>query len=82
MNSSTHASLRAIPSAQPSSMQPSRLGLGIAEHEDLVWLTSRATGAVVFTGTASELRANTELMAACSPAQRAEISLLPSTRLQ
>lgn len=82
MNSSTHASLRAIPSAQPSSMQPSRLGLGIAEHEDLVWLTSRETGAVIFTGTARQLHANTELMAACSPTQRAEINRLPTTQLQ
>lgn len=82
MNCSTHTTRRAIPAAQPAPFEPDRLGLGIADHEDRVWLTSRATGAVIFAGTARELRANTELMAACSPGQRSEIDLIPTIQLQ
>ena len=67
-------------SAQPFALRASHanpahhpFGLGIADHEDLVWLTSRATGAVVFTGTACQLLASAALMAGCTPAQRAEL---------
>lgn len=58
----------------PAHSYPHPFGLGIAEHEDLVWLTSRATGAVVFTGTSRQLMERTDLVAACSQRQRDELA--------
>jgi len=43
-------------------------GLGLSELDDLVWLTDRA-GQIVFTGTAAQLMANTDLVASLTSRQ-------------
>lgn len=57
-------------------------GLGMAEHEGFVWLTSHATGGVIFTGTASQLLSSADLMAGCSPRQRVELAVFAASATQ
>lgn len=60
--------------------RPRSFGMGIAEHEDLVWLTNRDTGGIVFTGTAHQLIERADLVAGLSQRQCDELAASPAQR--
>lgn len=77
-NARAHLPRKSTPAPQaltvPTKARPHPFGLGIAEHEDLVWLTSHATGGVIFSGTARQLMERADLVAACSLRQREDLA--------
>ena len=82
MNCSAARATSATPCPPAMPKRINRYGLGMAEHEDLVWLTSHNHGDVVFHGTARQLRDSDALMSGLTPNQRALVSVYASNTLQ
>ena len=60
-------------------MRTNPFGLGVSEIDDTVWLTSHATGAVVFHGTARQLAEFPDLMRGLTANQIAALEISAAT---